>query len=374
MKPYIYSILFLIIIQSTYAQTKKTILKKSYKVDKSTVFNLDLDNVAIVFEESFDDKIHFEYTIEFIKYPRRKMENLLGEVNAKVRNKNNRIYLDVKNSKYVGENRSYHYTMDSLKSAIKDYAKEFKNNRNKYKTKDSIINEIRFSTGNEITDFMLKNKDKYEDKSYVNSKKQSIRHFVIKVPSYVKIEVKAIHSKLFFNYNVTRPIKVNAFQGKFKFKKLLSKDNIFELYNGFFQAEEVYGGIYKFKDVYPTKIGVISNSELNIESTKVKIGEVGENIIINDLEGDFYFYNFSNNFSNFSFQGDFSKLNLYKVKDSNYAMNVFGLKTTLNMNNTKTTFGTSEKNKFTKILEKKPKAKSLNKIEIKLTNGILNIH
>ena len=54
-------------------------------------------------------------------------------------------------------------------------------------------------------------------------------------------------------------------------------------------------------------------------------------------------------------------------------MNVFGLKTTLNMNNTKTTFGTSNEKEFTKILEKKPKANSSGTIEIKLKNGILNI-
>ena len=59
MKPYIYSILFLFTIHISFSQTKEVILKKSFKVEENTTLSLDIDNVAILFEESEDNKIHF---------------------------------------------------------------------------------------------------------------------------------------------------------------------------------------------------------------------------------------------------------------------------------------------------------------------------
>ncbi|WP_397444753.1 hypothetical protein [Polaribacter sp. R77954] len=374
MKPYIYSILFLLGINFSFSQTTEVLLKKSYKVDENTVLNLDLDNVAIVFEESFDDKIHFDYEMTFIRYPKRKKEDLLDGVNVKTFKKGNFINLDVKNSMYVGMSKSPLLSMDSLKVAMTNYMKYHKKKSNLYKTKDSLINEIKYSLGGELNSYLFSNRGKYANDAFIKKQKDIDKSFIIKVPKYIAIKIKALHSNLTFNYDVKKTITANTFRGKLKFKKLLSKDNKFQLIYGFFQVLEIQGGNYRFKGVHPSKIGSVSNTKIDSETSTVRIGEVGKNVDLVDFSSKLYLYNFSDNFTKFNFAGDYSKLNLYKVKESNYAMNVFGLKTTLNMNNTKTTFGTSNEKEFSKILEKKPKANSSETIEIKLKNGILNIN
>jgi hypothetical protein len=375
MKQFIYSIFFLIAINPAFSQIKEVLLKRSFKVDKNTVLKLDLDNVAIVFEESFDDKIHFDYDITFIRYPKRKREDLLDDINIKISKQDNIVNLDVKNSMYVGVNRNYLYTMDSLKSAIIYYGKNYKKNKYVYKVKEKLLNEIANSVGNDLEDFLFKNKSKYENQDFINTKKKNLKSFIIKVPKYILIKIKALHSNLVFNYDIEKPIVANTFQGKLKFKKLLSEDNKLVLMNGFFQAEEIKGGTYDLKDVYPAKIGLISNAKLKTETSGIQIGEIGGNVEINDFNSKLYLYNFNKNFINFGLKGDYSKLNLYQVNDSNYSMNVYVYNTTLNMNEVKTSFGISKEEKLTKILNKKVKFNetSSGNIEVELKNGILNI-
>ena len=375
MKPFIYSILFLFIVNITFSQTKEVILKKSFKVNENTILNLDVDNVAIVFEESFDDKIHFNYNMTFIRYPKSSMQKLLNGVNVKTSKKGNNITLDVKNSMYVGVNSNYFYTMDSLKSAITYYWKTYRKNKSVYKAKETMLNEIANSVGNDLEDFLVKNKNKYKNEEYSNSRKKNVKSFIIKAPKYILFKIKALHSNLTFKYDIEKTIDINAFKGELKFKRLLSKDNRFVLMNGFFQAEEINGGTYNLKDVYPTKIGVIFNAKLETETSNLQIGEIGKNVQINDFNSKLYFYNFGKDFTKFDLNGDYSKLNLYKVKTSKYNLNVYGFNTTLNMNEIKATFGISKEKKMTKILEKKVKLNetSSGNIEIELKNGILNI-
>ena len=98
MKPYIYSILFLLGAHFTAGQTTEVLLKESFPANENTILNLDLDNVAIVFEESFDDKIHLDYKMTFTRYPKKKKEKLLKGVNVKASKKGDSVYLNVKNS------------------------------------------------------------------------------------------------------------------------------------------------------------------------------------------------------------------------------------------------------------------------------------
>ncbi len=65
MKPFIYSIIFLITINITFSQTKEVIIKKSFETNSNTTLNLNLNNVGVLFEESFDGKIHIEPVVHF---------------------------------------------------------------------------------------------------------------------------------------------------------------------------------------------------------------------------------------------------------------------------------------------------------------------
>ena len=65
MKQSIYkiTIFFLLIGLSTVSQTKKIILNKNFKADETTILTVDIENVAIIFEESSDNSIYFDYLV-----------------------------------------------------------------------------------------------------------------------------------------------------------------------------------------------------------------------------------------------------------------------------------------------------------------------
>ena len=144
MKPYIFSILFLLSVTISFAQKEELILKKSFKVDENTTLNLDLDNVAIVFEESFDDKIHFDYSMTFGKYSKRKRQIIKKQSKIKTSQKNNLLTLKVKNSQFLGINLLYYldftpdYKKDSVFITMKNFIKKETARRGTYKTKDSF--------------------------------------------------------------------------------------------------------------------------------------------------------------------------------------------------------------------------------------------
>ena len=94
-----------------------------------------------------------------------------------------------------------------------------------------------------------------------------------------------------------------------------------------------------------------------------------------DFDSKIYFFNFGDDFDQFNYKGDYSKLSLYDVKKNNYSLNIYGRNTALNMDSIQTTFGAIEDKKVTKILEKKANesAKVLGNIDIELINGIVNV-
>lgn len=381
MKLYIFSILFLLSVTISFAQTEEVILKKSFKSNSNTTLSLDLDNVSIVFEESFDGKIHFDYTMTFGRYSKRKREIILKQTKSKILKNKDLINLKVKNSEFLGINLNYYpnytadYKSDSAYISIKDFMRKEAERKNVYKTKDSLLREIGFSEGSDLTDFLKKNQKKYKLNKYIKNKKVIIKRFVIKIPKSVKIRIKAIHSDLTFNYDISQPFVLNSFKGFFKFKNITSKESEISASNGILQAYKMSNTSLNLRDMNKVVLGSFSNSILESETSKIQIGEVGTNLYIKDFDSDFNFYNYNKNFTKFNFEGDYSELYLYNVKDTNFSMDVSGFNTALNMDGKKTSFGASKEKELTKILHKKRKENSpfLGNIDVILKNGILNI-
>lgn len=373
MKPYIYSIFFFLGVQITFSQSTELVLKDSYSTDANTILNIDIDNASIVFKESDDNKVYFDYNILFGPNSEEVEYKVFKGIRVKSSMENNMINLNVKNSMYLGELYTLNVDINAYKDHIKTLFKIKKENEFIYKSKDSLLSEINFSLGSDTDDYFKKLKLKNPNKDYGKSPRKFKQQFVIKVPKSLKIKIKALHSKIDFTYDVNTLLEVNSFQTYYKFKKINNSKNKFNLINGIFQAEEISGGNFDVKDLRKVRIGAINQVKLRSETSKIQIGEVGKKLSIKDFNSKLHIYNFSNDFSKFNLTGDYTKLNLYKVKESPYAMNVFGLKTTLNLNGVKTTFGKSDETEFTKILEKKPKENIANTIEIELKNGVIHI-
>jgi len=378
MKQFIYSILFVFTIHTAFSQSQELVLKDKFETDENTMLNIDVDNVAIEFEESPDSKIHLDYRIVFKKDSEDLIYKVFKDIDAKVSKTENVVKLEVKNSAFLKELYNLDVDvmndLDRFKELMKDYMKTRKENQFLYKSKEALLSEIEFSLGPDLHDYFKRLKKKYPNKNFGKSSRKFKQKFIIKVPKNLKIKIKALHSRITFHYDIDKPIEVSSFLTYLKFKKINNAENKFNLTNGIFQSKEIIGGIYNLKDLRKTAIGSISNAKIGAETSKIQIGEIGKNVECSDYNSKIYFYNFSNQFNQFKYTGDYSKLFFYNVKASNYFMNVYGYNTTLNMNNKKTTFGVSKEKKITKILDKKAKNNnSSGNIELELKNGILNI-
>lgn len=375
MKPYIFSILFCVITSISIAQTKEVILKKSYKVDESTALEIDIDNASIVFEESNDNKIHFDYFILFNEDSEKAQFKVFNGVDASSSKINNKVKLIVKNSMYLGELYSLDVGMEAYKKHIKDIFSSINKNQFEYKSKDSVLKEISFSKGSYTDDYFKKLKIENPNKNWGKSASKFKQYFTIKVPKHVKIKLKSLHSIVDFNYDLEQTFILNSFKTHFKFKNILAKENRIIASNGIFQAKEIHNGRIEFLDMYKVVIGEISNMSIATETSRIQIGEVGKSVDFNDFNSKLYLYNFSKNFTKFNLTGDYSELNFYKVVENNFSMDISGHNTVLNMNENKASFGVNKEEKLIKILQKKRKENVpfLGNIEVVLRNGILNI-
>lgn len=373
MKPFYFKILFLVAFSSAFSQTKETIIKRSFDATENMVLNIDVDNVSIIFEESLDNKIHVDYSIIFGRYSKRKRGIITKQVKQKISAQENLINIDVKSSMFLGQIYRVNVSPENFLVSMKDYLKNYKNRKVVYKSKDSLLKEIGFSEGSNFRDYLKKRNPK--DYASIKNKKIIVQKFVVKVPKYIKLRVKALHSNLLFKYDINESISLNTFKGFLKFKDINTKQAKFNLINGTFQAKNLKGGEFNLKDVGKVAIGSISDTKIDSEASNIQIGEINKDVIINDFNSKLYLFNYGKQFSQFNLEGDFSKIYMYNIDQGNYLLDAFGLNTALKMNGVEATFGDSKEKKFTKILEKRKSDKRnlSGKITIKLQNGILEI-
>ena len=291
MKPFIYSIIFLLFPNTIFSQTEELVLRKSFETDENTILNIDIDNATIQFKESNDSKISLNYSIVFKNKSNEQIYKVFKGIDAKVSKDKNVVNLDVKNSMYLGELHNLDVDMSTFKKLIRGYFKKKREDNFLYKSKDSLLSEIDFSLGPDIDDFFKRLKQNNPNKDYGESNRKFEQKFIISIPKNIKIKIKALHSKITFHYNIDKPIEVATFQTYLKFKKINNAENKFNIVNGIFQSEEIIGGSYTLKDLKKVLIGAISDTELETETSKIEIGEVGENVVIDDFNSKLYFYN-----------------------------------------------------------------------------------
>src|SRR5690554_8129104 len=73
--------LMLITSSTIYAQ-KHEVYNKSFDTNTIKTLDLNLDGTYVGIEESKDDKIHFEYSIEFDNYSKKEIEKQLEDINS----------------------------------------------------------------------------------------------------------------------------------------------------------------------------------------------------------------------------------------------------------------------------------------------------
>ncbi|WP_047547928.1 hypothetical protein [Psychroserpens sp. Hel_I_66] len=361
MKPLTFKISALMLITSiTVFAQKKTVYSENFSADKNTTVIFNLENTTVGIETSTDDKIHFNYSLEFDGYSKKEIEKKLESIKVLATKYDNHITL-MANSVTQISNVTYAY--DAPNALVIDYD----NSRNANdtivrKSKDSIVREIRNNNfGKLMAPFAYFN-DKFKTKDD-NGNLKSIRkanvkilrsQFVIKIPPYIKLKINGKDSQITMLDDSMNELSVVLKRGFFYAKQLFNNYNEFKIENANFRAEAVIGGNYNFNNISKGLIGSLQDVKLISEFSKLELGQINQNVSITDFNSTYFFYNWDSDFKRFDLFSEYSKIHLFYPKDNDYSLKVVG-------NNTKSFYG----NKYEVNMQPTSKGEKYNMMERK---------
>lgn len=337
-----FKILVLILITSAmgYSQTHR-ILQKHIDIDKNTSVILNFENIYVAIEESTDSRIHFDYVMEFDGYSKKEIQQKIGEIKTEVNYYDNIVTLNVSSKQQVTF-ATYEFKGD-YGISFEDDLFSFKKDSVIRKSKDSLLAQIKNNNKANWSENPLeyvKGKFKKVDKdgNLSNISKGNVdimrSKFVIKIPPFVKLNINARNSGLYFKDYLRNEVSVSLKQGTLKAKAITNPYNLVKVDNANFEAESIVGGSYNFKNVKNGKIGSLQSVKINSEFSKIEVGEIQKQTIITDFNSEYFFYNWSNNFERFNLYSEYSKIHFF-YPTQNYSLRVVG-------NNTKNLFGNSK--------------------------------
>ncbi|WP_299115913.1 hypothetical protein [uncultured Winogradskyella sp.] len=374
------SLLMLITSAVVYAQKtsefemdeKYTIYKENFTTNDNTTLVLNLKSTTAQVLESPDDKVYIEYTKEFRNTRKKKIEAQLKLLEVSGKKEGNKITYSSRSRMNIGDRMySFHEILigrfegkqslkDSLPKAIKR------------KSLDSILHEIKDAESlyrNKILGGLTRkprtSKQKKRDQIIISK-------MVIKIPKNIHVRATLENSNLVFMNDFYNRATMNVRNSRLRFKSLGNALNNFDFDNGYFNAEEVSGGSYSFANAKEVRIGHLSNSILNTEFTKVEIGEIGKKVDLIDFTGEYFLYNWTEDFNTFNLNSEYSKIHIFKPK-TNYGFKVFGN----NIKNITKGFNADLQSNASGekylVLEKKPNENELStgQIDFDMVNGII---
>ena len=333
-------ILLMLITSITLTAQRHRVIQKEFEVDKNSSIVLNLDNISVAFEEATDGKIHFDYVMEFDGYSKKKIKAILEEVEIEATGSAEIVSLKAKSKSRVNVET---FEFDSPHGiSIRDVFFNSKKDTAVRKSKDSLLTEINRNNG-----VRFKNNLKYindhfklidkngKSKNFIKGSFKMVRsEFVIKLPPFVKVTINAKGSNLYFRNDIQNELSVTSNDGTIKAKAITNAYNKIEVEDANFEATNLIGGDYIFKNISKGKIGEISNAKITSEFSKIEIGEIGKQTKITDFNSEYWFYNWSQSFERFNLFSEYSKVHLFYPK-ANHSMKVIG-------NNTKSLVGKGE--------------------------------
>jgi hypothetical protein len=378
----LFRIVFLVFITSTivYAQKrstiemdeKHTIYKENFTTNINTTLVLNLNNTSAQVINSPDDKVYIEYTIEFKNVRKKIKERQLKHLIVSGKKEGDKITYSARMRSSM-DDRVYNFEELLIgrlgeKSISKDSIRKVVQR----KSLDSVLQDVKLSElfrRNKIRE-ALNIKPSQTERRNRSVNNLIVSRMVIKIPKNIDVRATLENSNIVFMDDFYNRATMNVRNSKLRFKSLGNALNIFDCDNGYFNAEVVSGGSYNFANAKEVRIGYLSNSLLNTEFTKIEIGEIGSGNEIVDFNSKFWLYNFSKNFENFNMNTEYSEVNLFYPKSSNYYLETFGHDTVHYRNGVTTEITASQKNKSSKMMligkESNP-----NKIKIDTVHGII---
>ena len=380
-----FKIFMLVLITSavSYGQ-RHQILKKSVDVDKNSSIILNIENIYVAIEESTDGKIHFDYKIEFEGYSKKQIQEKLNAISVEVTDFDDNVTLKAKSKSQITF-QSFALTSDhglymegDLWNVKKDSVVR--------KSRDSLLKEINKNNklnwqGSPIKYINDRFKKMDKDGNLSNIKKGDVdimrSQFVIKIPPYVRLNLNANNSGVYFRNDMQNELSATIKKGTLKTKALINTYNVIRIDDANFEAQAISGGTYDFKNVKNGKIASLQQTKINSEFSKVEIGEIGENTTITDFNSEYWFYNWSSFFDRFNLYSEYSKVHFF-YPELNHSLKVVG-------NNTKNLLGdgdfeinmqpTSKGEKYTMMTKEPHPGETLSgRIFFDIIHGIIYSH
>lgn len=370
-----FKLLLLILITSAIGNAQvKEIFNKSYDTKDLKSLNLQFNGTYVELSLSEDDKVHFDYTLEFENYSKKELESKLNEIKAEATIKEE--VLEFKTSGSETKN-DVSYSLETL------YGIEFegdfinfkeKSKREFRKSKQYFLAINNSSRGKSLKEYLknLREVDKKGNKKKINTKNVKILRtkFSIKLPPKIMIRVMAENSNLVFKNDINNQLVVNARTTQLKFQSIQNPFNILDVVNGSFRANFLEGGSYKFTHVDEVQVAQLKKVNVDTEFSNIKVGEIAEKVRIVDFNSKFWFHNFSQNFREFQMSSDYSEINLFFPEKSEYVIETYGYNTVHYWAKLITEIPPSRKKEHSKMMVIGEK-ENPNKIKIHITNGIV---
>jgi len=371
----LFKILALMLITSLQVQSQiKEIFKESFDAANLNNLVLNLEGTYVEIEASEDNKVHFDYTIEFENYSNKEIEKILNAVKPETQIVNDKLEFKSKGNNIASD---VTYSIETLYGITfeGDYI-NFKEPTTRIfrKSKQYFLDINSSSRGKSLKEY-LKNLREVDDKGKkrkINSKSVKVLRtkFIIKIPSHINLRIMAVNSSMTFKLDLDSQLNVNARNTSLKFQSIKNPLNNLDIVNGSFRCNTLNGGSYKFNHAEVVQIAEVKNLTIDGEFSTTKIGEVGEHVKIVDFNGKFWLHNFSNNFKDFQMDTEYSEINLFYPEDMKYYIETYGHDTVFYDGNNITKIRPSRKNKYSKMMfigeETNP-----NKIKINTTHGII---
>ncbi|MDH7913105.1 hypothetical protein [Winogradskyella sp. SYSU M77433] len=352
----------------------KEIFKKSYDAKNLKSINLQLNGTYVEFSESEDDKVHFDYTLEFENYSKKELESKLNEIETEVQIVNGILEFKTSGSEAKSD---ISYSLETLYGIT--FEGDFINfkeetNRKFRKSKQYFLAINSSSRGKSIKEYLknLRELDDKGNKRKINTNNVKIlkTKFSIKLPPEIMLKIMAENSSLTFQNDLKNQLVMNTRHSSLKFQNIENPLNVLDVVNGSFRANVLEGGSYKFTHADEVQVAQLKSVNIDTEFSDVKIGEIAGNVRIVDFNSKFWFHNFSQDFKEFKMESDYSEINLFFPEKSSFFIETYGYNTVHYWGDIITEIPPSRKKERSKMMligeEVNP-----NKIKINITNGII---
>lgn len=356
-------ILFLTFTSLIFGQ-KEIVLKKSFNLDSENILKLDLKNVPLTILESNDGKIHVDFSMEFKGFSKDEIKNEVAKVKFNKDNSDNIISLSFKSDTRIS---NYAFITNSpLSVSFPDPPNGLKNKMSLKKTKSDVLDEIKLKTTDNIFKEQIKN-----DKSAKTQK----AHFYISIPKYLMLRIEAHESNIISELDVLKNLILTLDVGLFKGNRLIGSRTSISANNASLKIVQLDVGGLALSNVNKCLIGSIKNADITSELSKIEIGEIQENVKIQDFNSELFLYNFSDNFKTFELNAEYSKVNFYQP-ENDFSYLAIGNNTVNHFDNITVNMQPNKKGKKVKMVKRKKKGigKYAGHILFDIVHGVIYSH